>query len=75
MFHPLFGCELGLINCTFCWGEDRVFYIDEANQVRGLPARWTSISADDPFVVVSAGRAYFRVTDLLELAKLIQEVR
>ena len=75
MFHPLFGCELDLISCTFCWGEDRVFYIDETNQVRGLPARWTSIAADDPFVVVSAGRAYFRVTDLLELAKLIQEVR
>ena len=71
-FHPLFGREFDLINYTHCWGKDRVFYVDEADQVRSLLAHWTSAQADDPFVVVSARRSYFRVVDLLELAVLIR---
>ena len=71
-FHPLFGREFDLINYTHCWGEDRVFYVDETDQVRSLLAHWTSAVADDPFVVVSSGRSYFRVVDLLELAGLIR---
>jgi hypothetical protein len=71
-FHPLFGCEFDLINYTHCWGEDRVFYVDETDQVRSLPAHWTSAVTDDPFVMVSAGRSDFRVADLLELAGLVR---
>ena len=71
-FHPLFGHRFDMVNCTRCWGEKRVFYLDEADQLRCLPASWTSAVGQDPFFVISAGRAHFRVTDLLELAKLIQ---
>lgn len=74
-FHPMFGHEHDLINYTHCWGEDRVFYVDEAGQIRALPARWTSAAADDPFVVVSAGRSHFRVADLLELVSLVRGAR
>ena len=49
-----------------------MFYVDETDQVRSLLAHWTSAAADDPFVVVSSGRSYFRVVDLLELAALIR---
>ncbi len=70
-FHPLCGCEFNLVNVTHCWGDDRVFYVAENDQVRSLPARWTSVVADDPFVVISAGRSDFRVDDLLELVELI----
>jgi len=42
--------------------------------VRSLPARWTSAVAEDPAVVMSAGRAHLRVADLLELAQLVREV-
>jgi len=73
-FHPLFEREFDLINCTRCWGEDRVFYVDETEQVCSLPARWTSVLADDPFMVISAGRAHFRAADLLELVKLVRGV-
>ena len=69
-FHPLFGNEFTLAHYRQCWGEDRVFYLDEAEVLRSIPARWTSAVADDPFVVISAGRSLFRVADLLELAKL-----
>ncbi len=35
---------------------------------------WTDLVAEDPFVVASAGRAYFRVQDLLELSALIESL-
>jgi hypothetical protein len=30
------------------------------------------VVADDPFVVMSAGRSHFRVADLLELAEFVR---
>lgn len=74
-FHPLFGREYTLLSYQRCWGEDRVFFVDETDEVRRLPARWTSVVADDPFVVMSAGRSCLRFADLVELAKLIHAGR
>jgi len=74
-FHPLFGREFDLIDYRHCWAEDRIFYVDEAEQVRSMPARWTSAAPEDPFVVVSAGRAHFRVADLVELAAMVRAGR
>jgi hypothetical protein len=50
------------------WGEQRVFYYDEAGALAALPTTWTDIADGDPFVAMAAGRAYCRVTDLLRLA-------
>ena len=44
-----------------------MFYLDEGEELRSIPARWTSAIVDDPFVVMSAGRSLFRLVDLLEL--------
>ena len=74
-FHPLFGRQFELSYTSHCWGDDRVFYVDETDQVRSLPAGWTSVVAEDPFVVISAGRADLRVADLLELVDLIGRAR
>ena len=74
-FHPLFGREFTLVHYRLCWGEDRVFYLGEGEELRSIPARWTSAVADDPFVVISAGRSMYRVADLLELAKQIRGVQ
>jgi len=71
-FHPLLGLEFDLIDLTHCWGDHRVFYLDETEQVRSLSARWTSAVPEDPFVALSAGRSHFRVVDLLELVELIR---
>ena len=71
-FHPLRGREYDLIDYRHFWSEDRVVYVDETGEARSLPARWTSAVAEDPAVVVSAGRAHFRVADLLELAKIVR---
>jgi len=71
-FHPLRGREYDLVDYRHFWSEDRVVYVDETGAARSLPARWTSAVAEDPAVVVSAGRAHFRVVDLLELATLVR---
>ena len=54
------------------WREDRAWFHDAAaGCLRSLPANWTDLVAEDPFNVVAAGRAAFRVQELLELAQLI----
>ncbi|MCH7505836.1 MAG: hypothetical protein IID60_00840 [Proteobacteria bacterium] len=74
-FHPLFNREFDLLEYRHCWGEERVFYLDEKGELRSFPARWTSAVADDPWVMISAGRSMFRVDDLLELVLLIQGIK
>jgi hypothetical protein len=36
-----------------------------------VPARWTDVAPEDPFVVTAAGRSYFRMDDLRELVALV----
>ena len=55
------------------WGEQRVFFQGDNGNVRSMPVSWTSIAPVDPFVMVAAGRAYFRTDDLLRLVSLVQE--
>jgi hypothetical protein len=43
-------------------------------RVRSLPASWTDIDGPDPFLEMSAGRAHFRVDDLVLLAVMVQEL-
>ena len=57
------------------WGEDRVYFHDDHGQLRSLPVGWTSLSADDPFVVMSRERSSFRTMDLLELVVLIKNLQ
>jgi hypothetical protein len=57
------------------WGEDRVFFSDAKGQIVSIPANWTSVVGEDPFVVVAAGRAYFRPQELLQLGDLIQALK
>ena len=70
-FHPLSGHEFGLVDRRRTWGEDRVYYLDEREELKRLPAAWTSAGAVDPFVAISAGRSCFRTADLLALVSLI----
>jgi hypothetical protein len=57
------------------WGEDCVYYRDPKGRMRFLPARWTSMSMPDPFLLVAAGRAYFRLEDLIRLNDRLREVQ
>ena len=74
-FHPLFGQELDFVERRHNWGEDRVFYRDRQGHMASLPTGWTSAAAEDPFVVMAAGRSRFRVVDLIDLAALLLKPR
>ena len=55
-----------------CWSEHRVFFYDPRGVLTSVPAAWTDVVGPDPFVAISAGRACFRVQDLLRLAHLLE---
>jgi len=57
------------------WGIDQVYYQDAAGRLRTIPITWTSLSAEDPATVVAAGRAPFKLADLLELWRLLEQLR
>jgi hypothetical protein len=74
-FHPLSGREFEFVERRRGWGGDRVFFYGPDGELAWMPAEWTDVVADDPFVVVAAGRAPFRAADLLELAALVERLR
>jgi hypothetical protein len=43
--------------------------------MRFLPARWTSLAAPDPFVLMAADRAYFRLEDLIRLQDRVKQLQ
>lgn len=40
-----------------------------------MPAAWTNVGPDDPFVEQAQGRAIARTQDLLELVNLIEKAQ
>ena len=66
--------EFAFIAVRQNWGEDRVFFFDEAGVQRSLPRGWTDAGDVDPFVVVASGRSALRVEDLVALTELIAEL-
>lgn len=71
-FHPWHGRQFELVAYKSAWGEDRVYFYNEQQQLIALPASWTDVIPADPFVLVAGGRALFRADDLLELARLLR---
>ncbi len=57
------------------WGENRVYFLDPSGQVQRLPASWTDVVGEDPFVTVAAGRSPLRLEDLLQLVDLLDRLR
>jgi YD repeat-containing protein len=70
-FHPLRGAEYELVTRKLAWGEDRVFYYDQAGALKSFLSNVTDLAPEDAFGRVSAGRSAFRADDLLELRRLI----
>jgi len=71
-FHPLFDREFDLLIHQRNWGEDRVYFTNDADKLVSVPANYTDVNACDPFIVISAGRSRFRYEDLLNLVQLTQ---
>ncbi len=73
-FHPLCGQTFHLLSQCFAWGEERVFFADpQTQQVRSLPLAWTNLALPDPFVVVAAGKAVLRFSDVQQLTQFLKE--
>ncbi len=70
----MYGRQFEILTCRHNWGEYRVTFYETADHVRALPAACTSIVPPDPNVVLAAGRAAFRVADLLQLSRLIERI-
>ncbi len=71
-FHPLSGRQFTLLAQRHTWGEPRVFFHDPATGlIRSLPIVWTDLAPPDPFVLLAAGRAILRLTDLQALMRLL----
>jgi hypothetical protein len=73
-FHPLLGRRFEIVDIQRNWHEPRVWFHD-GKRLSTLPFGWTSLAPEDPFAVVSAGRAWFRPEDLLRLVELVDGLR
>ena len=73
-FHPLSGQQFA------CVGERRNRYgrrlllqVDDAT-VCCVPQQWTDLDVPDPEIIIGECRALFRVADLVELARLVDQL-
>jgi hypothetical protein len=57
------------------WGEDRVYFYDAEDRLQAILGSCTDAGGIDPFVAIAGGRSLFRYTDLIELTKLVEELR
>ncbi|MBI3458151.1 MAG: hypothetical protein HY002_20445 [Candidatus Rokubacteria bacterium] len=74
-FHPLFGREFELVSRRQAWSYDRVCFHDDQGRLISLPAGWTSVVAEDPFVAMAAGRSALHIVALQTLASLVERWR
>jgi Family of unknown function (DUF5372) len=55
--------------------DQRVCFYGPHGQLLAIPVTFTSLAAPDPFVLRAAGRSYFRVEDLIQLARLVKGLK
>ena len=73
-FHPLSGKELACVGERHNrYGKRLLLRVDDAT-VCSVPPQWTDLAAPDPEIVISEHRALFRLADLLELARLVDQL-
>ena len=74
-FHPRCGESLERIGYRRSFGGEMPGRDAGGNAVV-VPLAFTDAAyEEDPFLAISAGRAFFRVEDLLELADLVEELQ
>jgi len=74
-FHPLFNQQFELVSYRRSWRKQTIDCLDLNGQLINVPLGWTDAAAEDPFVVIGAGRSCFRVEDLIRLKALIDELK
>ena len=75
LFHPQYGHEFDIVTFRQNWGDARVYVRGPRDELLSLPIAWTTMGVPAPFVVISAGRSLFQFEDLLELSRLLEQLR
>jgi len=52
-----------------------VYFLDAKGQVHSILGCYTNVAGTDPFVEIAAGRSFFRIEDLIELTRLLEQLR
>ena len=73
-FHPLSGQQFVCVGERYnVHGKRLLLQVDEVRICSVLP-QWTDLAAPDPEIIIGKHRALFRVADLLELARLVEQL-
>ena len=72
-FHPLRGKQFACVGerCNL-YGRRLLLQKDDGT-ICSVPQQWTDLVALAPEIVIGKDRALFRVADLLELARLVEQ--
>jgi hypothetical protein len=71
-FHPCSGETFALVGYRRSWGHESVDGLDSEGRLFTVPMAWTDAGEKDLFRVLSGGRSYGRVRELLRLAHLLE---
>jgi Family of unknown function (DUF5372) len=73
-FHPLTGQSFELVSRSQHWGEERVTYRVADGTLPSIAVTLTDFAPPDAFCRIAAGRAAFRMIDLLALSALLKQI-
>jgi hypothetical protein len=73
-FHPLTGQSFELVSRSLHWGEERVIYRAADGTLPSIAVTLTDFAPPDAFCRIAAGRAAFRMMDLLTLSALLKQI-
>ena len=73
-FHPLSGRQFLCIGERYNRYGTRLLLEVGAGVVCSVPPQWTDLVTPEPEMVIGQGRAFFRVADLVELARLVTQL-
>ena len=74
-FHPLSGREVACVGERYNrYGRRLLLRVDDVT-VCSVPPQWTDLVAPNPEIVIGEYRALFCLADLLELERLVDQLR
>lgn len=73
-FHPLFGWQLPCVGKRSNLQGDRLLLQTDDGAIWPIPPQWTDLVNSDPEVVASNGRALLLVSNLMDLASMVEHL-
>ena len=70
-FHPFSGQQFPCVGERYNRSGKRLLLQVDEQTVCSVPPQWTDLVASDAEIVMGEGRALLRVTDLVDLARLV----